>query len=102
MEANTYEELSTDVSDREELDPEAVRGAIRARGEEIKRRELQKAFNRLDANGELTSEQREVIRKMATAIVDAVLAAPESALENSQGYNGETVRTAVKLFDPEQ
>lgn len=102
MKANTYEQLSTDVSDREELDPEAVRGVIRARGEEIKRRELQKAFDRLEANGELTSEQREIIRQMATAIVDGVLAAPEVALEDSQKFGRETVKTAVELFDPDQ
>lgn len=101
MEANTYERLSTDVSGWEELDPEAVRGVIRARGEEIKRRELQKAFNRLEANGELTSEQREIIRQMATAIVDAVLAPPQATLEDSQTYDVETVQTAINLFNPE-
>jgi glutamyl-tRNA reductase len=102
MEANTYEQSSTDVSDREELDPEAVRGTIRAHGEEIKGRELQKAFNRLDANGELTSEQREIVRQMATAIVDGVLAAPELALKDTRQVDRETMQTAIGLFDPDQ
>lgn len=101
MDANTHEPF-TDSSDRDDLDPEAVQNEIRTRGEEIKRRELQRAFNRLESNGELTSEQREIIRQMATAIVDGLLAAPESALEDCQQCEYEAVQTAVKLCDPDQ
>lgn len=101
MEANTLEPLSVDSADPEELDPEAVRDAIRARGEEIEQRELRRAFNRLESNGKLTTEQREIIRQMATGIVDGLLAAPEAALGDSRAYDSDTVQTAVELFDPD-
>ncbi|MGB9960729.1 glutamyl-tRNA reductase (plasmid) [Halobacterium sp. MBLA0001] len=102
MKPNIHEQLSTDPPERDELDPEAVRNTIRARGEEIKRRELQRTVNRLESNGDLTTEQLEIIRQMATAIVDGILAAPEEALEDSRTCDSETYQKAIELFDPDR
>lgn len=88
------------TSKLDEPDPERVRRAIRDRGEEIKRRELRRAFARLDAHGDLTAAQRDAVERMATAIVDGVLAAPEAMLQRTADHDRETVRTAVELFDP--
>ncbi|MFC4990477.1 hypothetical protein [Saliphagus infecundisoli] len=88
------------VSDQDDLDPEAVQSALRAYGDEIKRKEIQRMFNRLEANQEFTCEQREIIRQMATAIVEGVLTAPE--LEDNQRYDDEDVQTIVSLFDLDQ
>lgn len=95
-------EGSSAPSDASELDPEAVRNAIRARGEEIKRQELEQAFNQLESQGTLTDRRRQIIRHLATAIVDGVLQPPESALSDTPDHDPETVRTAVELFDPDR
>jgi len=102
MEADPTERQSPPLSGRDDADPEAVRAAIRARAEEIERAELQEAFDRLDAPGSLTPEQRRIIRQMAVDIVDGVLAAPESVLEDLTEQDRETVRVAIDLFDPER
>ena len=100
MEADPTERQSPPLSDRDDADPDVVRAAIRARAEEIERAELQEAFDRLDARGALTPEQRRIVRLMAADLVDGVLAAPESVLEDVTGQDRETVRTALELFDP--
>ena len=102
MEADPTERQSPPLSGRDDADPEAVRAAIRARAEEIERAELREAFDRLDARGTLTPEQRRIIGRMAAAIVDGVLTAPESVLEDVTRQDRETVRTALELFDPER
>lgn len=102
MEADSTERQSPPLSGRDDADPEAVRAAIRARAEEIERAELREAFDRLDARGTLTPEQRRIIRQMAVDIVDGVLVAPESVLEDLTEQDRETVRVAIDLFDPER
>ena len=102
MEADPTERQSSPLSDRDDADPEVVRAAIRARAVEIERTELRETFDRLDARGTLTPEQRRIIRRMAADIVDGVLAAPESVLVDVTGQDRETVRTALDLFDPER
>lgn len=83
-------------------DPEAVRRTVRARGESIRRRELRRAFDRLEARGTLTDRRRQVLARMATAIVDGVLAAPDAALADADEHDPETVRMALELFDPDR
>lgn len=75
--------------------------AIRARAEDIKRRELQQAFDRLETCGTLTTAQRQIITQMATTIVDEMLTAPESMLTDVSEHDRETVQTAVELFNPD-
>lgn len=96
-----FPDKSSSPSDHPEVDPEIVRQAIRVRAESIKRREVERAFNRLEACGTLTTEQRHIIMQMATTITDEILTTPESVLENASEYDSETVRTAVELFDPD-
>ncbi|MFC6723077.1 glutamyl-tRNA reductase [Halobium palmae] len=83
------------------IDPEMVRQLIRRRADDLKRRELQKAFDQLEARGTLTPEERRIIAQMATNIVDQILAAPESAVEDISEYEPGTVRTVIELFGPD-
>ena len=82
--------------------PEAVSRAIHCRGEELKQRELERAFSRLTARCDLTQQQQEIIEHMASAIVDGILATPDSALEHTSAYDARTVRAAIELFDPDR
>jgi glutamyl-tRNA reductase len=100
MDADPTERQSPPLPDCD--DAEAVRAAIRARAEEIERAQLREAFDRLDAGGTLTPERRRIVRQMAATIVEGVLAAPESVLEDRTEQDRETARVAIDLFDPDR
>jgi glutamyl-tRNA reductase len=102
MRVDSTEEPSATISEVDETDPEAVRLAIRGRAEALKQRELRKAISQLEARGDLSPEQRHIITQIATAIVDEILAVPESTLNDVSADEEDTVRTAIRLFDPNQ
>lgn len=102
MRADSPEESSATVSGSDEIDPKSARRAIRARANDTKRRELQQAFDQLEAYGTLTPEHRRIITQMATAIVDEILAPPKDALSDPSTHDADVVRTAVELFGPDQ
>ncbi|WP_423746917.1 hypothetical protein V5735_22575 (plasmid) [Haladaptatus sp. SPP-AMP-3] len=91
---------STELLDRNEADPEAVRRAIHRRGAELERREVARAVERLGGEDGLTAEQRAVIERMATAIVNGIVATPDSVLQDAS-TDDDAVRTAIELFDPD-
>lgn len=82
-----------------DADPRAVRRAIRTRAESLTRRELQTGIDRLQARESLTADEQRILAEMATAIVDGVLAGPESTLADADDCDPVTVRTAAELFD---
>lgn len=102
MKTDSREQLFATVFESDDIDPETVRQAIRTHADDLKRQELQTAFDRLEARRTLTPEQRQIIIQMATAIVDGVLAAPEETLEDATECDREIVRTAVELFDSDR
>jgi glutamyl-tRNA reductase len=67
--------------------------------ERIKRGEVEEALGKLDARGELSDAQRDVVEGMADAIVDQLLAAPITCIQ--RGGDGSTLDTVVRLFDLE-
>lgn len=70
--------------------------------ERTKRRELEKAMTKLEAQDELTSEQRETIEALADALVGQLLAAPTKSLREAAAEDDwTTIQTAMQLFDPE-
>jgi glutamyl-tRNA reductase len=70
--------------------------------ERVKRRELETALSKLDAQGGLTAEQRETVTAMADALVKQLLAAPTRSLREAAGQDDwTTIHTALHLFDPE-
>jgi glutamyl-tRNA reductase len=79
-----------------------VIAAMYESAETIKARELETAFARLDASGEVADDQREVVESLADALVSQLLAAPTKSLRDAAAADDwETIHTALKLFDPE-
>ncbi len=70
--------------------------------ERVKERELRTALSKLDAQGELTAEQRETIAALADALVGQLLAAPTKSLRDAAAEDDwTTIQTAMQLFNPE-
>jgi len=76
---------------------EDVVTAIYQDAERIKRGEVEEALGKLDARGELSDAQRDVVEGMADAIVDQLLAASITCIQ--RGGDGSTLDTVVRLFD---
>ena len=76
--------------------------AMYAGADRVKARELDRAMSKLEAQGDLTDEQRETVADLADALVGQLLAAPTRSLRDAAGEDDwETIRTALQLFDPE-
>jgi glutamyl-tRNA reductase len=76
--------------------------AMYAGADRVKARELDRAMSKLEAQGELTDEQRETVEDLADALVGQLLAAPTRSLRDAAGEDDwETIRTALRLFDPD-
>ncbi|WP_280587833.1 glutamyl-tRNA reductase [Halorubrum sp. Boch-26] len=76
--------------------------AMYAGADRVKGREVDRAISKLESQGDLTEEQRETVADMADALVGQLLAAPTSSLRDAAGEDDwETIRTALRLFDPE-
>ncbi len=72
-----------------------------AAADRMKAREVGAAISKLEAQGELTDDQRETVEAMADALVGQLLAAPTKSLREAAGDDDwETIRTALELFDP--
>ncbi|CDK41081.1 glutamyl-tRNA reductase [Halorubrum sp. AJ67] len=73
-----------------------------AGADQVKARELDRAMSKLEAQGDLTEAQRETVEDLADALVGQLLAAPTRSLRDAAGEDDwETIRTALRLFDPE-
>ncbi|WP_255197195.1 glutamyl-tRNA reductase [Halorarius litoreus] len=69
--------------------------------ERVKARELRTAISKLEAEGDLTDEQRAVVESMADALVSQLLAAPTKSLRDAaEEDDWSTIHTALQLFDP--
>ncbi|WP_224334573.1 glutamyl-tRNA reductase [Haloprofundus halobius] len=67
----------------------------------VKRREVRTALSKLDAQGEMTDEQRETVEALADALVGQLLAAPTKSLRDAAADDDwTTIQTAMQLFDP--
>jgi glutamyl-tRNA reductase len=76
--------------------------AMYAGADRVKARELDRAMSKLEAQGDLTDEQRETVADLADALVGQLLAAPTRSLRDAAGEDDwETIRTALRLFDPD-
>lgn len=73
-----------------------------AGAERIKARELSTAFSKLEANGDLSAEGRDIIESLADSLVSQLLAAPTQSLRDAaEDDDWTTINTALQLFDPE-
>ena len=76
--------------------------AMYAGADRVKARELDRAVSKLEAQGDLSDEQRETVENLADALVGQLLAAPTRSLRDAAGEDDwETIRTALRLFDPD-
>ncbi|MFB6120359.1 MAG: glutamyl-tRNA reductase [Halobacteriaceae archaeon] len=79
-----------------------VIGGMYESAERVKEREVATALNRLDADGDLTPDQREVVEALADSLVSQLLAAPTKSLRDAAAEDDwETINTAIQLFDPD-
>ncbi|PSP79720.1 glutamyl-tRNA reductase [Halobacteriales archaeon QS_1_68_20] len=79
-----------------------VIAAMYESAERVKERELEEAFRKLQARGDLTEEQRQAVESMADALVGQLLAAPTKSLRDAAAEDDwTTINTALQLFDPE-
>ncbi|ELZ33361.1 glutamyl-tRNA reductase [Halogeometricum pallidum JCM 14848] len=80
---------------------QAISGMYEA-AERVKGRELDTALSKLEAQGELTDEQRETVSALADALVGQLLSAPTKSLrEAAVEDDWDTIQTAMTLFDPD-
>ena len=78
---------------------DVIRGMYRG-AEGIKRREVERAVARLEADG-LTDDQRETVEALADALVSQLLAVPTRSLREAAAEDDwETIASAIQLFDP--
>ncbi|KAB1198328.1 MULTISPECIES: glutamyl-tRNA reductase [Haloferax] len=67
----------------------------------VKRREVSTAISKLEAQGDLTDEQRETVESLADALIGQLLSAPTKSLRDAAGDDDwTTIQTAMQLFDP--
>ena len=79
---------------------EAIRGMYEG-AERMKAREVDRAVTKLEAQGDLTEEQRETVEAMADSLVSQLLAPPTKSLREAAGQDDwTTIQTAMELFDP--
>jgi glutamyl-tRNA reductase len=79
-----------------------VISAMYESAERVKDRELSEALSKLDAHGDLTDDQREVVSGLADALVSQLLAVPTKSLREAAAEDDwATINTALQLFDPD-
>jgi glutamyl-tRNA reductase len=79
-----------------------VVAAMHESADRVKRRELERAIRKMEAEGGLTDEQREVVEALADSLVGQLLAAPTKSLRDAAAEDDwTTIATALQLFDPE-
>jgi glutamyl-tRNA reductase len=79
-----------------------VIAAMHESADRVKRRELERALRKMEADGGLTEDQREVVESLADSLVSQLLAAPTKSLRDAAAEDDwTTIATALQLFDPE-
>jgi glutamyl-tRNA reductase len=70
--------------------------------ERVKGREVSQALSKLDAHGDLSEDQREIVASMADSLVSQLLAPPTKSLRDAAADDDwATINTALQLFDPD-
>ncbi|UPV74865.1 glutamyl-tRNA reductase [Halorussus limi] len=79
-----------------------VISAMYESAERVKEQELSEALSKLDAHGDLSDDQRDVVASMADALVSQLLAPPTKSLRDAAADDDwGTINTALQLFDPD-
>ncbi|WP_420028537.1 glutamyl-tRNA reductase [Halorussus lipolyticus] len=79
-----------------------VISAMYESAERVKERELSEALSKLEAHGDLSDDQRDIVSSMADALVSQLLAPPTKSLRDAAAEDDwGTINTALQLFDPD-
>jgi glutamyl-tRNA reductase len=101
VEAIIDEEFENLVTQYKRKRADEVIAAMYEGAEETKERELRTAVSQLEAAGDLTEEQREVVASLADALVGQLLAPPTQSLRDAaENDDWSTINTALRLFGP--
>jgi len=81
-------------------DVEEAVARIDERGAEIRAEQLERTLSRLEAAGELSTEQRAAVERLGDRLVERLLAVPRESLRDAaEDGDGEAVATALSLFE---
>lgn len=70
--------------------------------DQLKRREMETALSRLEANGDFSPAQRDIVESLADALISHLLAAPTRSLrEAAANDDWTTINSALRLFNPD-
>ena len=101
VESMIDEELDRLMAQYKRKRADQVISAMYEGAERMKRRELQTALSKLEADGEFSEEQRAVVESMADSLVSQLLAPPtESLRDAAEQDDWSTINAAIQLFDP--
>ncbi|WP_336337302.1 glutamyl-tRNA reductase [Haloarcula brevis] len=82
------------------VDVEEAIARIDSRGAKIRREQLDRTLSQLQADGELTADQRMAVERLSERLVDRLLAVPRSSLEDAaKTADDERIETAMTLFE---
>ncbi|GCF14654.1 hypothetical protein Harman_25890 [Haloarcula mannanilytica] len=73
---------------------------IDSRGAKIRKEQLERTLSQLQADSELTADQRLAVERLSERLVDRLLAVPRASLQDAaQNADEETIETAMSLFE---
>jgi hypothetical protein len=78
---------------------DCVRRRVQRRSARIERREIEEAFSELEADGDLTDEQRRTVRLLGTTLARRVTPDPTPTLERDDRDDEAVARSLARLFD---
>lgn len=102
VEAMIDREFERLLEDYKRKRADEVISAMYESAERVKERELSEALSKLEAHGDLSADQREVVSGLADALVSQLLAPPTKSLRDAAAEDDwATITTALQLFDPD-
>ncbi|MDS0223142.1 glutamyl-tRNA reductase [Haloarcula sp. S1AR25-5A] len=73
---------------------------IDSRGAKIRKEQLERTLSQLQADSELTADQRLAVEELSERLVDQLLAVPRASLQDAaRNADEETIETAMSLFE---
>lgn len=70
---------------------------IEREADEIRTEQVERALQQLEAQGDLTEEQRAAVEALSERLVEQLVAVPRRTLRNDES-RGDTAETAIALF----
>ena len=87
-----------DAADDTAADDRAAMDHIETRAAEISAEQVAEAIQQLEADGDLTEEQRQAVESLGERLTERLLAAPRASLREADTRDDDTAATALELF----